>query len=550
MPNPNKSSAAYDDLLVRVLAIAPQEEASPADAIVCVRAVVEEIDAHELDDAERSALLFSCSSQLINCGARIDDRTAIRDGRSLAEKALAMTDHADSPHAYECRYNIATSLIEECNLEWPDRPPGERAVWEPPLVAVRLSQRAELRDARALLFAISEADTANSRTRSAASCNLANALDTSGRWAEAYNFYLRALEIRPDNGNAAGNIAQLLGYRIASGIGQTGHLAAVYDNYVALARALREGTTQFAGSDIAELWDKLELTESEGHVAHAPADCDDYQQWVMQYRLALSPVVEGLGTDHPRWDTASIEKLYGRVGEPDMPAIIGEMNVLKADFLVSRRLAFDAATTIENHNLAQADSDSGYYLDTLDYSLYGTQYSMLLLAQRSTLDVLDKIAIVANEYFSCGMKPDKVNFRNLWSDQPGHVRPSLVKGPGREFPVLALAELALDMGKGGMYEASQALRNAGTHRIVHAALLDATGVTRESRSSIDLYELLASTVLALQVTRAAYLYLIDLVAMWNNPDDHPGVYIPLPTFEYSPRVAGDAQPDAVEPELS
>jgi len=59
-----------------------------------------------------------------------------------------------------------------------------------------------------------------------------------------------------------------------------------------------------------------------------------------------------------------------------------------------------------------------------------------------------------------------------------------------------------------MYGASQALRNAGTHRIVHAALLSATGVTEDSRSRIDLLELMNSTVLALQVTRSAYLYLI------------------------------------------
>jgi hypothetical protein len=146
--------------------------------------------------------------------------------------------------------------------------------------------------------------------------------------------------------------------------------------------------------------------------------------------------------------------------------------------------------------------------------------------------VLDKTAVVANEHFACGVRPDKVSFRTFWTDQSGQIRPTLIKGPGRAFPALALAELSIDMGNGGMYAASQALRNAGTHRIVHAALLDATGVTRESRSSIDALKLFESTVLALQVTRSAYLYLIDLVAMWNHPDDHPGTYVPLATLEY------------------
>lgn len=83
-----------------------------------------------------------------------------------------------------------------------------------------------------------------------------------------------------------------------------------------------------------------------------------------------------------------------------------------------------------------------------------------------------------------------------------------------------------------MYAASQALRNAGTHRIVHAALREVTGVTVDARSRIDLFELVDSTILALQVTRSAYLYLIDLVASWNHPDDHPEEHVPIPSFEY------------------
>lgn len=103
-----------------------------------------------------------------------------------------------------------------------------------------------------------------------------------------------------------------------------------------------------------------------------------------------------------------------------------------------------------------------------------------------------------------------------------------MKGAGRSLPNLALAELTHDMAQDGMYATSQALRNAGTHRIVHAALLATTGVTQDSRSRIDLVELIESTVIALQVTRSTCLYLIDLIAMWNHPNDHPGAYLPFP----------------------
>jgi hypothetical protein len=114
------------------------------------------------------------------------------------------------------------------------------------------------------------------------------------------------------------------------------------------------------------------------------------------------------------------------------------------------------------------------------------------------------------------------------------------------LPAFAPSELAFDMGSGGMYESSQALRNAGTHRIVHAALLDSTGVTIDSRSRVNLFEVIDSTILALQVTRSAYLYLIDLVASWNAPSDHEGDYVEIPTYEYMHLPDLDRQPQPSE----
>src|SRR6185503_20395276 len=185
----------------------------------------------------------------------------------------------------------------------------------------------------------------------------------------------------------------------------------------------------------------------------------EYRRWVAQFRLALSPAVEGLGTDDVRWDSATIETLYGTTAEEMNPPILAAMNVLKSDFLVSRRLAFDAQLQLAD-GLEQTEDDSGLYVETLDYSLYGIQYSKLLLAQRSALDVLDKTAVVANEHFGVGDIPKKVTFRGFWAAKTGQLREPLVKAPGRALPNIALAELASDMEKTGMYGASQALRNA------------------------------------------------------------------------------------------
>jgi len=481
-----------------------------------------------------AALLFSASSTVINAGAHLDDAEELKRGRLLAEQGLARTA-TDEPLHYQCRYNIANATSLLCDQDLPKIEAGSTRIdWEPDLIASRLKNQADLKEVRREFFQIGLSSVADRQTRSAAYCNLGNVLDHAGRWAEAYDFYLRALEADPRNGNAAGNLAQLLRIRIDTGIGQIGHIGAVYDKYVALAQDLRDGTLEFADSKVAERWDLLTPTGSQGHLAHGldpEAEDSEYRRWVADLRLAISPAVEGLGTDDMRWDSATIEVLYGETLDEMSPPILGAMNVLKSDFLVSRRLAFDAISHLSD-DLAQTADDPGFYVDTLDYSLYGIQYSKLLLAQRSALDVLDKTSVVANEHFEAGDVPSKVSFRSFWTEKTGELREPLVKGAGRSLPNLALAELADDMANDGMYATSQALRNAGTHRIVHAALLATTGVTQDSRSRIDLMELVESTILALQVTRSAYLYLIDLVAMWNQPEDHQGNYLPFPDVPY------------------
>lgn len=512
----------------------------------------EDIGASGLAELEMAGLRFTCSSLVINAGADLGDVDLLTQGKELASWALNATPQ-DQPLHYQCIYNVANATLAMCDLGLPTQSTREEQLAG--ILENRRTHRTVLRDARRMLEAVGSSPIADPHTRSSAYCNLANCLDHSERWAEAYDFYLLALDVDPTNGNAAGNLAQLLMNRIRSGIGQTGHIAAVYDKYVNLAQLLRERTVAYAGEGTAARWDSLEETESLGHLAHGlEGSGDEYRRWVAAHRLALSAAVEGLGSDDAHWDGAVIEVLHGAAIEDMTPPILAEMNVLKSDFLVSRRLAFDGYEQVAE-GPEQKDDDSGYYVETLDYSLYGTQYSKLLLAQRSALDVLDKTAVVANEHFGIGDDANRVSFRQFWATKDGRVRSKLQEDPQRSLAAFALSELAFDMDKDGMYAPSQALRNAGTHRIVHAAVLDATGVTVDARSRIDVLELVDSTILALQVTRSAYLYLIDLIASWNHPEDHPGDYLLFPSYEYmqysdiSEPAPADEEPRSEESDL-
>jgi hypothetical protein len=294
-------------------------------------------------------------------------------------------------------------------------------------------------------------------------------------------------------------------------VDQRGHLAAVYDHYVTMAKSLRERTIELAGVAAADRWDALELTGSRGHFRHAGDHLDPYQQWIVRHRLALVASAEGLGSDSAQWDTASVKGVVRSAGEP-VPGIFGALNVLKAEFVVGRRLAFRGEKMHAESGGQQHPDDPGLYTDTLDGALYGEAPALLLLAQRSALDVLDKIAVTANEHFCTGLPPSRVEYSNYWKDlKTGQIRPQLEPVQDGLRLLLALAELATDLGDGGMYPSARLLRNAGTHRLVHATNGDPTGPTRDTFSTVNVHELQTATLEALQVVRAAYLYLIDLI---------------------------------------
>ena len=141
--------------------------------------------------------------------------------------------------------------------------------------------------------------------------------------------------------------------------------------------------------------------------------------------------------------------------------------------------------------------------------------------------MLDKIAVTANEHFTSGLAPARVEYSRYWRDaRTGQIRPQL--GSGGEGPrcLLALAELAGDLSEDGMYPNARLLRNAGTHRLVHATTGEPTGPTQDTFSTVNMPELQTSTVEALQVSGAAYLYFVDQWAYGRPPLTRSGVLSP------------------------
>lgn len=473
-----------------------------------LRAIEQKVQSSGFSDWHRCSLLFTLSSVMNNLAAIAMSIEGLELGVEWAQW-LINSDTTPEPIAAQAMYNVGTGLASIYQIREQTHVSDDAEQVDP---LYRIANIEDLRKIRVIFRLAGHDECSHPMQRSRALCNLANTLDDSGRWVEAYTAYKDSLQEDVTNGNAAGNVAELLRRRLALGRDQLGHIAAVYDSYLLLAKSLRERTLEIAGPSVADRWDSLEAIGGQGHFSHVGDELDSYHQWIAEHRLALVATVEGLGGHDERWDSAGIMGVVPASSDGPVPPIFAAMNVLKAEYLVARRLAYRGQQMVREAAGIQHADDSGLYTDTLDGAVYGEGPALLLLAQRAALDVLDKIAVAANEHFQVGLSPSKVDFAGFWKDKKtNEARLQLPVGNPGNLHLLALSELAADLTDNGMYPNARLLRNAGTHRIVHGTHGYPTGPTKETFSTVDLDELIEASIESLWVCRAAYLYFVDLV---------------------------------------
>ena len=422
-------------------------------------------------DETEAAILMNAAGVVINAASRMSDEQALQIAERWMTLVVGSGLLTGTRFESAALYNLAnsqTSITDLCVARAALQvPKPERAL---ACVEARFADRERLRLARINLRSAAVLSD-DGRERGVRLCNLANTLDHSGRWVEAYDAYVLALQEDSENGNAAGNAAVLVSRVIGAGWDYEGHLCALYDKYLRQAKANRAVTVAVAGEGAAQRYDEMDLVGSDVPLAPPHAADDAYRSWITRHRLALAAALEGLGChDHDgRWDTIALNSVTTSTDSAGPPAIFAIINVLKADFLVARRLAFDAEESIaETGGWAQHQSDPGVYTDTLNYAVYGEVSSKLVLAHRAALDVLDKTAVAVNEHLQIGDDPRRVSFRKFWFDGSAgtQLRSALMRHEELANVVLSMAELALDMTPGGLYGHAQDIRNAGTHRFV------------------------------------------------------------------------------------
>ncbi len=467
---------------------------SPRDAIV---------EARQLPDNPQWRTLRGML--LVDGGAAVSDGEAVEEGSRIFATAYATEPHPGTA------YNLANAFSALAQFDEYDG------------VAWYLRTSAQRRDSRALLALAAEGHRESAPMQaSRALTNLGNALDLAHRWIEAYEVYRTALEIFPSNGVASGCAAQVL-LRVAELelVGHEPHMVSIAQRLAHHAQHHEEVVESFAGPTAVASF--ATLPSKPGDLHSLPIGGTPYEAFVAANRLALSPVVEGLGHHDLRWDDAHV---HG-ISEPlsagsSVPPVFTMFNVLKADYLVARQLLFESVS------IDEFDQDTGLYFDTLDYATYGRKASLLTLAQRTALDLLDRIAVALNDYLGLGWDAERVHFHSVWRDPKSKTpkwHPAVERELNADNPALiALWEIAVDLSgeplegatQKGFLHPHRSARNASTHRFVVLHDFGDLGLDRPrptpavEHHKIEEFE--SSALRTFKLVRAALLYFLEAVA--------------------------------------
>lgn len=396
-----------------------------------------------LEQSDRFNIAMMLASILVDGGAITEDKYSIEEGLSQLQHLCAEFDHP------QLRYNLANayrakSKIKSKNIDW---------------LGHQENARYDRNEARKIYWGIATNPDVDVDLRTQAWTNLGNLFSNSFRLWEAHDSWDFALQLDSKNGVAAACAAQNLFWLCEHSIGSD--FARVEAEILAsIARQNAERIEEYAGSGAAR--NILEYTRNFEQAEVPRSQQDPFRFWIEKERLSLAPVSGRIDPVAEHLDWLQLRGVYEhkKGSEGRMPSIFPMFNTLKADYMLARDLLWRSQD--EGVWLRTSDFD-----DTLDYALYGPDTSALVLAYRCSLDLLDKVAAAANQFFNFGWVAKDIKF-SFWRDGDRKLKPEVQQAiRSGAHALYGLVELAGDYAaKNGIYEKQQITRNTATHRFV------------------------------------------------------------------------------------
>jgi hypothetical protein len=471
-------------------------EDDPAEAVREARKI-------EPEGSDRRHALSVRAAILVDGGAAARQRDAMEEGLAIFRDLQA------GPPDPQNAYNLANALVLVSGTA------PQTGDW----VAHQECTREQRAEARRLYSQVGADTTLADNLRTQAWTNVARQFSCSYRIGEAHDARLAALAIDPSNGAAAGAAARDLIWLFGQGgCSDVTRIEAILLAKIAKRNADR--TRAYLGhrgaTELAALADEL------GEAAPRSEHTDPFVRWVERERLTLAPVVELVDPTLGKIDWLVLPDVLERVpgATPFVPPPLFAMfNLMKADFILARDMAWRAISL-------GGWPTTGSFADTLDFAAYGPATSALVLAHRTALDLLDKVAVTANHYFQLGVPPSRVYFGRIWRESGSKnaggapLAPRVERSIRDGAPALyGLVELAEDYdNEVGIYRPQKDLRNAGTHRFV--ALHDLGGET-ECRQAPEIEHhardaFTANVLRALRMARSALQMLALAITQYER----------------------------------
>jgi hypothetical protein len=385
--------------------------------------------------------------------------------------------------------------------------------------------------------------------------NLANQLDTAGRFVESRQLWDRALSLEPVFWMARANRARSLMF-YARSLYDPGH-AAVFalEAHKDMTRALEDiqkhpdlgnpNLERFFREHVLQIGQHFELAAIAEHFhpdqysLGAGRAERAYRTWCLRERLFLNPLND-LGP-HPiaAQDILTLPSFVVPVGEP--PVLAGFFNQLKQEYVSARWHHYEGNTVEGTHC-----SDRGVLLyNTLDYPALGLRVEQVKMAFRMAYSLLDKIAYFLNYYLKLGIPERQISFRGVWREKDkGPIRPTFEAS--ENWPLRGLHWLSKDLFETEFRDVMEPdarslaeLRNHLEHKYVkiHAMLVPRTGDSPADPFHDSLAHALSRTDLerkSLQILRLARSALI---------------YLSLGMHREESRRRAQLEPDALVPAM-
>ena len=137
-----------------------------------------------------------------------------------------------------------------------------------------------------------------------------------------------------------------------------------------------------------------------------------YRRWCLDKKLFLNPLNDVLNLSVAATDVLHLPDHTYQIDET--PRFVGYYNLLKQEYVSSRYHLYSAMNEAANCFLNR----DVLLFDIEDGSVYGYHTEELKAAFRSAYAIFDKIGLFLNDYYTIGLKPREVNFRNVWSEKP------------------------------------------------------------------------------------------------------------------------------------